>query len=103
MSVTLSREHKETFRPYLRALRLGRALSLRAAASEIGISFAKLQKMETGGRFRIESPALFDALAALYERPVEEVLAEAGVRFDAPGATVPQPVDAGMWAYTARA
>ncbi|MDP2317161.1 MAG: helix-turn-helix transcriptional regulator [Pseudomonadota bacterium] len=86
MSPVLFREHKATFGPYLRELRVGRGISLRDAATRLGISFAKLQKMETGGRFRIVSAAIFEAVAALFERPLEEVLARAGVRFDAPSA-----------------
>lgn len=84
MSAVLFREHQTTFGPYLRELRVGRGLSLRDAAGRLGITFAKLQKMEKGGRFRIVSPALFDALADLYARPVAEVLAKAGLRFDLP-------------------
>ena len=82
METVLFREHKASFGPYIRALRVGRGLSLRDAATKLDVSFAKLQKMETGGRFRIESPVIFDAMAALFERPVAEVLAAAGVRFD---------------------
>jgi transcriptional regulator with XRE-family HTH domain len=89
METVLFREHKASFGAYLRALRVGRGLSLRDAASKLDVSFAKLQKMETGGRFRIESPAIFDAMAALFERPVAEVLAAAGVRFDVPALTAP--------------
>ncbi|MFN7132387.1 MAG: helix-turn-helix domain-containing protein [Myxococcales bacterium] len=83
MSPVLLREHKAAFGAYLRELREGRGLSLRDAAPHLGITFAKLQRMETGGRFRIESASLFEALAALYERPVDEVLARAGVSFSA--------------------
>lgn len=98
METVLFREHKASFGPYLRALRLGRGLSLRDAATKLDVTFAKLQKMETGGRFRIESPAIFDAMAALFERPVAEVLAAAGVRFDAP--TLAAPVTGReIWLY----
>ena len=91
METVLFREHKASFGPYLRALRVGRGLSLRDAATELGVSLAKLQKMETGGRFRIESPAIFDSMAALFERPVAEVLAAAGVRFDVPRSAAAEP------------
>lgn len=95
MSPVLFREHKATFGPYLRELRLGRGLSLRDAAGRLGITFAKLQKMETGGRFRIEAPAMFDGLAALYARPLEEVLGKAGVQIAAP----PADTDDTVWCY----
>lgn len=89
METVLFREHKASFGAYLRALRVGRGLSLRDAASKVDVTFAKLQKMETGGRFRIASPAIFDAIAALFERPVAEVLTAAGVRFDVPPSSDP--------------
>ena len=98
METVLFREHKASFGPYLRALRAGRGLSLRDAASKLDVTFAKLQKMETGGRFRIESPAIFDAMAALFERPVAEVIAAAGVRFDVPALTAPGD-DHEIWLY----
>jgi transcriptional regulator with XRE-family HTH domain len=65
---TLIRAHKASFGPYLRSLRLQRGLSLRDAAGQIGITFAKLQKMETGGRFRLDG------------LPRAEVLHEAGIQ-----------------------
>ena len=49
MTPVLLREHKESFGPYLRGLREARALTLRVASARLGITFAKLQKMETGG------------------------------------------------------
>lgn len=100
MNVALFREHRATFGPYLRALRVGMDLSLRGAAGRLGITFAKLQKMETGGRFRIESDAMFDRLAEVYGRPFEEVLERAGVRFGMEPRAQAMP-DPGMWAYTA--
>lgn len=78
--VSFYREHNPGFGPYLRKLREGRGLSLRDAADQIGITFAKLQKMETGGRFRIDSLDLLADLADLYLRPREEVLEAAGIR-----------------------
>ncbi len=98
MSPALLREHKATFGPYLRGLRQGRALSLREASARLGITFAKLQKMETGGRFRIDSTALFETIAALYERPVDEVLAAAGVF--APLPRPPVPAHERVWSFT---
>ena len=92
MSPVLFREHKATFGPYLRELRVGRGVSLRDAAGRLGVSFAKLQKMETGGRFRIDSAAIFEAVAGLFERPLAEVLASAGVSFGAPTTPVQRAV-----------
>ena len=60
------RRHDPAFGPHLRALRVAAGMSLREVASIAGISFAKLQKMETGGRFRVTSPAMLDGLADLY-------------------------------------
>ena len=98
MSPVLLREHKDSFGPYLRAHREARGLSLRAASESLGITFAKLQKMETCGRFRIDSTALFDAIATLYGRPVDEVLAAAGV-FTAPPRP-PVPANERVWSFT---
>ncbi len=78
--VAFYREHNEGFGPYLRTLREDRGLSLRDAAEQLGLSFAKLQKMETGGRFRIDSLSLFSDLADFYVRPYTEVLEAAGIR-----------------------
>ena len=78
--VAYYREHNPGFGPYLRRLREDRGISLRDAAGQLGISFAKLQKMETGGRFRIDSLQLLEQLADLFVRPRKEVLAAAGIR-----------------------
>lgn len=78
--VAFYREHNTAFGPYLRKLREERGISLRDAADQLGMTFAKLQKMETGGRFRIDSLNLFSALADVYVRPRAEVLEAAGIR-----------------------
>lgn len=78
--VAFYREHHPSFGPYLRQLRLDRGLSLRDASEQLGLTFAKLQKMETGGRFRIDSLSLFGAIADLYSRPRHEVLEAAGIK-----------------------
>lgn len=78
--VAFYREHHTTFGPYLRQLRLDRGLSLRDASDQLGLTFAKLQKMETGGRYRIDSLALFSAIADLYGKPRQEVLDAAGIK-----------------------
>ncbi|MBL8614895.1 MAG: helix-turn-helix domain-containing protein [Deltaproteobacteria bacterium] len=74
----LIRRHNATFGPYLRELRVGAGLSLRDAAARLGISFAKLQKMETGGRFRIRSLDLLDNVADLFNVERREVRQRAG-------------------------
>ena len=78
--VAFYREHHPSFGSYLRQLRLERGLSLRDASDQLGLTFAKLQKMETGGRFRIDSLTLFSAIADLYGRPRHEVLEAAGIK-----------------------
>jgi transcriptional regulator with XRE-family HTH domain len=78
------REHNSHFGAYLRELREVRGLSLRDASAQLQISFAKLQKMETGGRFRIERFELFADIADLYLRPRAEVLEAAGIRLLGP-------------------
>jgi transcriptional regulator with XRE-family HTH domain len=85
------RRHDPSFGSHLRELREAAGLSLRDAASVAGMSFAKLQKMETGGRFRVTSPALLDGLADLYRVDRAELWRLAGfVKVD-----VSSVVDAG--------
>jgi transcriptional regulator with XRE-family HTH domain len=84
--VAFYREHNPGFGGYLRKLREDRGLSLRDAADQLGMTFAKLQKMETGGRFRIDSLALFADIADVYVRSRDEVLEAAGIRVLEPGA-----------------
>ena len=72
------RRHNPAFGPYLRALRVDAGLSLRDASARLGISFAKLQKMETGGRFRIRSLDLLDNVADLFNVGRHEVRQRAG-------------------------
>ena len=83
-AAALIRAHRPGFGQYLRRLRQGHGLSLRDAAAQLGISFAKLQKMETGGRFRIDGLGLLQAVADLYGRPRAEVLQEAGIHVVSP-------------------
>lgn len=84
------REHKPTFGPYLRALRVERGLSLRDAAAQLGVPFSKLQKMETGGRFRLPGPHALATIADYYGRPHAEVFHEAGI-----GVLRPEDVETG--------
>lgn len=52
---------------------------MRDAASLLCVPFSKLQKMETGGRFRLAGLDLNLALADLYGRPQAELLHEIGI------------------------
>lgn len=72
------------FGPWLRELRERRGLSIRALAAETGLSFAKLQRLESGGRQRAPSSEMILGLAIYYGQPVEEVLERAGFRVDVP-------------------
>lgn len=96
--VAFYREHRPDFGPYLRRLREQRGLSLRDAADQLGMTFAKLQKMETGGRFRIDSVNLFGDIADVYVRPREEVLEAAGIRVLEPDAVTGDLDDDGVFA-----
>lgn len=66
------------FGTYLRERREAVGLSLREAAQELDISFARLHKMETGGRFRAPDPSLLSRIATLYRVPPTEVFRKAG-------------------------
>lgn len=74
-----ARRHPTTFGPYMRSVRQARGLSLRDAADQLGVTFTKLQKMETGGRFRLPDLTFLFDLADLYCLPRTEVLREAGI------------------------
>ncbi len=96
--VAFYREHSPEFGSYLRDLRGHRGLSLRDASDQLGLTFAKLQKMETGGRFRIDSLSLFGAIADLYGRPRAEVLERAGIKVLEPEAVTSELDDEGAFA-----
>ena len=72
------------FGPWLREQRERRGLSIRALAAETRLSFAKLQRLESGGRQRAPSSEMILGLAIYYGQPVEEVLERAGFRVDVP-------------------
>ncbi len=76
--------YRPEFGPYLRRIRKDRSMTLREASAELGLSFTKLQKMETGGRAKQPTLQLLGRIAALYQRPQEEVLEEAGVTIAMP-------------------
>ncbi len=73
-------EFRRSFGPFLREHRERAELSLRKVASSVGVSFTYLQKVETNGRYRAPPPELLVRLARLYDLPLSEVLAEAGVQ-----------------------
>lgn len=75
-------ERRLGFGIYLRALREGRRFSLREAAERIGVSSAKLARIETGGPGRVTSAALLRAFADLYGVPAAGVFDRAGFRVD---------------------
>lgn len=74
------------FGAFLRSERENRAMTLREAADELGIAYTRLQKMETGGRYRPPNLSLLKKMANLYQMPSSELLREAGFDF-----TVPSP------------
>lgn len=75
-------ERRLDFGFYLRELRESRRFSLREAAGRIGMSSAKLARIETGGPGRVTSGALLRAFAELYGVPAAEVFDRAGFHVD---------------------
>ena len=73
-----------TFGPYVEQLRKSAKLSLRAAAERLGLSFSNLYKLERGVRQKPPSLKLLADIAALYSRPYEEVMREAGIEVKLP-------------------
>jgi len=71
-------KRKDTFPGYLRALRRQAGVSLRAAASEMGISYSYLAKMETGEKDTPPSLKVLGHIADFYGRELAEVMREAG-------------------------
>lgn len=90
-----TQDKRATFGAYLRAVRVRRGLSLRKAAVQLGTGAPRLSRLETGGSSARPTPALFDALALLYRRPVDEVIAAADGQVE-PGVDEPDVV----WSYT---
>lgn len=68
------------FGEYLKGLREAAGRPLRAVAPEVGLSFPHLGRIERGEVRGPPSLLVLSRLAAVYERPVEEVLDRAGVR-----------------------
>ena len=75
-------ERRLDFGLYLRELRESRRFSLREAAERIGMSSAKLARIETGGPGRVTSAALLRAFADLYAVPAAVVFDRAGFHVD---------------------
>lgn len=71
---------RDSFGPWLRALRERAGYSLRAAATHLGVTFTQLQKMETGGRYKAPPLTLLADIGALYRVSPTEVFTQAGIR-----------------------
>lgn len=82
MVATVVEEHRRAFGAWLREQRRGSEISLREAATRLGMCAAKLSRIETGGHARVRSDATLRAFAALYAVPVEEVYVQAGLHVD---------------------
>lgn len=75
---------RPTFGPFVRRIREEKAMSLRNASAELGVSFNYLAKLETGGRIKAPTPRLIQAIADLFGHDVNEVLREAGFQAKTP-------------------
>lgn len=69
----------QEFGGYLRGLRKAQGLTLRVASESVSLSFTRLQKLETNGRVKQPPLDLLRQLASLYNRPVAEMFAKAGL------------------------
>ena len=69
---------RETFPAYLVSLRKKTGCSLRAAASEMGISYSYLAKLENGDKETPPSLKVLGYIARFYNRELSEVMREAG-------------------------
>jgi transcriptional regulator with XRE-family HTH domain len=72
------------FGTFLRQRREARGMTLREAADELGITYTRLQKMETGGRYRAPSLSLLTRIAILYLLESSELFKAAGLDFSIP-------------------
>ena len=72
------------FGRWLRELREKRGISLRVLSAQTGLSYARLQRLESGGRQGPPSQDMMEGLALFYGVAIEEVLAQAGFRVDVP-------------------
>lgn len=88
------------FGPYLRRLRKGTGLSLRAAGEGAGISYAYLARLETEVRKSPPGVDLLLALAHLYGANPRDLCVEAGFQFQKPAAPEPAIDDPVLTAFT---
>jgi transcriptional regulator with XRE-family HTH domain len=72
------------FPAYLRRVREAASVSMRQAAPALGVSYAWLARLETGGYAKPPSLQRLHAMAELYRVDPREVLHEAGVRIELP-------------------
>jgi transcriptional regulator with XRE-family HTH domain len=72
------------FPAYLRRVREASGVSMRQAAPALGVSYAWLARLETGGYARPPSLQRLHAMAELYRVDAREMLHEAGVRIALP-------------------
>ena len=72
------------FGPWLRDQRQAHGLTLQAAATHLGVTVTRLHKLETGGRVRAPSLELIAAIAALYDREIDDVIGRAGFKMQLP-------------------
>lgn len=72
------------FPAYLRRVREAAGISMRQAAPALGVSYAWLARIETGGYARPPSLQRLHAMAELYRVDPREMLHEAGVRIALP-------------------
>ena len=72
------------FGPWLRDQRQAHGLTLQAAAARLGVTVTRLHKLETGGRVRAPSLELIGAIAALYDREIDDVIGRAGFKMQLP-------------------
>jgi transcriptional regulator with XRE-family HTH domain len=71
------------FGEYIKGLREATGRPLRAVAPELGLSYPHLGRIERGEMRGPPSTMVLYRIAAVYERPPEEVLERAGVRLEA--------------------
>ena len=72
-------ERAKNFGKYLKSLRQESGGSVRTAATQVGLSFSHLARLERGEVGRPPPLRVLARVAALYEKPLEEVLERAGV------------------------
>jgi transcriptional regulator with XRE-family HTH domain len=71
----------EKFGRYIREAREAIGATVRTAAPKVGVSYGHLAKLERGEILKPPSLHVLSLMAALYGKPVEEMMDRAGVRF----------------------